>query len=790
MGEAPGVAVAAEGWSWQHAERETPAIAGLDLQISAGERVLLAGASGAGKSTLLHGLAGVLHDEDAQAAGQLLLDGVPAERARGRAGLMQQDPESQVVLSRIGDDVAFAAENLAVPRAEIWDRVDSALGAVGLSGFGLEHPSAKLSGGQKQRLALAGILAMRPGLLLLDEPTANLDPAGVRQVRDAVLLAAEITGATVIVVEHRLEIWAEHMDTLVVLDAGAGVRRRGPAAQIFTDQTLGDELSSMGLWVPGRDPLHGLTDPRSAGGGRDEPPGELLLHADDLAVGRHSPTTRWRRSAIAPPTLTGVEAQIRRGETLGITGANGAGKSTLLLTLAGLLPAHGGTFTATAGLKGDGPGELLAADPHDWRSADLVARIGMVFQEPEHQFVRGTVAEELALGAEQAKVPGTAEPLYTPAEIDARVQRLLDRLGLRTLAQANPFTLSGGEKRRLSVGTVLAAGPELLMLDEPTFGQDAHTFRELISLLREHVDAGGTVLAVTHDAAFLRGLQARELELSRDAPPPEAPATGAGELFSGTRADSWLGRRNALAKLIAVFLITAALVVTIDVVSAGVVVLASLAALPLAGIRVTGLLRLMWPFALGAVVAAWGTALAAEESGAVLVDLGFTTISEGSLALGLALGARAFAIVLPSVIIFSTTDPTDLADSLAQQLRLPARFVLGALAAMRLLGLLAEHWTTLGHARRARGVGAHGGARQRLRSTLSQAFGLLVQSIRMATRLAVTMESRGFGAGRRTWARPAQFHAADVPVILGGALIGAAAVCAAVAAGTWNFVWS
>lgn len=799
MGEAPGVVVEAEGWSWQHADREGPAIAGLDLQISAGEKVLLAGVSGAGKSTLLHGLAGVLHDEDAQAAGQLLLDGVPAEQARGRAGLMQQDPESQVVLSRIGDDVAFAAENLAVPRAEIWDRVDSALGAVGLGAFDLEHPSAKLSGGQKQRLALAGILAMRPGLLLLDEPTANLDPTGVRQVRDAVLHAAQLTGATVIVVEHRLEIWAEHMDTLVVLETGAGVRRRSPASRIRTDRALGDELSSMGLWVPGRDPLHGLSNPSQAVAEREhpldeplrpEPPGELLLHASKLAVGRHSPTTRWRRAAIAPPTLTGVEVEIRRGETLGITGANGAGKSTLLLTLAGLLPAHGGTLMATAELKGDGPGALLADDPHDWRSADLVARIGMVFQEPEHQFVRGTVAEELALGAEQAKVPGTAEPLYTPAEIDARVQRLLDRLGLRALAQANPFTLSGGEKRRLSVGTVLAAGPELLILDEPTFGQDAHTFRELLCLLREHVDAGGTVLAVTHDAAFLRGLQARELELSRDTPPPEAPAAGAGELFGGRRADSWLGRRNALAKLIAVFLITAALVASIDVVSAGVVVLASLAALPLAGIRAGGLLRLMWPFALGAVVAAWGTALAAEESGAVLLDLGFTTISEGSLTLGLALGARAFAIVLPSVIIFSTTDPTDLADSLAQQLRLPARFVLGALAAMRLLGLLAEHWTTLGHARRARGVGAHGGARQRLRSTGSQAFGLLVQAIRMATRLAVTMESRGFGAGSRTWARPARFGAADLPVILGGALIGAAAVGAAVVAGTWNFVWS
>ncbi|GAA1138558.1 ATP-binding cassette domain-containing protein [Nesterenkonia lutea] len=798
---AAGVAVVAEGWGWQHADRDSPAVAGLDLRISPGEKVLLAGPSGAGKSTLLHGLAGVLHDDEAQATGQLLLDGVPAEQARGRAGLMQQDPESQVVLSRMGDDVAFAAENLAVAREEIWERTEAALSDVGLGGFDLEHPSARLSGGQKQRLALAGILAMRPGLLLLDEPTANLDPSGVTQVRAAVLAAAEATGATVIVVEHRLEVWAEHMDRLVVLDPGAGVRHAVSAADICTDQALRDELVDMGLWVPGRDPLEGLPAPPAG-----EAPRAPLLHATGLAVGRHSPKPGWGTRQPAPPTLREVDLEIRRSQTLGITGANGSGKSTLLLTLAGLLPAHAGVLTATSELTGagagsragaeagsragvgSGSGSALGPDPHDWCSADLVARIGMVFQEPEHQFVRGTVEEELALGAVQARVPNSTEPLFTEAQIETRVALLLERLGLTELAQANPFTLSGGEKRRLSVGTVLAAGPPLLMLDEPTFGQDAHTFRELIILLREHVGSGGTVVAVTHDTAFLRALDAEELELSGDAGAP-APATG-GELFGGTRSGSWLGRRNALAKLIAVFLVTAALVMTIDVVSSGVVVLATLALLPLAGIRPIGFLRRIWPFALGAVVAAWGTAIAAEESGRVIADLGFTTISEGSVSLGLALGTRALAIVLPSVIIFSTTDPTDLADSLAQQLRLPARFVLGALAAMRLLGLLAEHWTTIGHARRARGVGAHGGPRQRMRSTLSQAFGLLVQAIRMATRLAVTMESRGFGAGRRTWARPARFHPADLPVILGGAAIGAAAVWAAVAAGTWNLVWS
>ena len=795
---APGVEVRAEAWSWQHADRDSHAVSGLDLHILPGEKVLLAGPSGAGKSTLLHGLAGVLHDEEARSSGHLLLDGRDPETARGRSGLMQQDPESQVVLSRIGDDIAFAAENLAVPRDEIWERVDVALRDVGLTQFDREHPSAKLSGGQKQRLALAGILAMRPGLLLLDEPTANLDPQGVHQVRDAVLRVAESTGATIIVVEHRLEVWAEHMDSLIVLEPGGGIRRRSSAAAILNDENLRSELTQMGLWVPGRDPLAGLPEWKPAGVGAAAGAGyapELLLQASSLGIGRHSPRRGWHRSQPAAPSVSNIDLEIRRGESLGITGANGTGKSTLLLTLAGLLEAHSGDLSAAPGLKGTGPrgtglkatDALLADDPHRWRSADLVARIGMVFQEPEHQFVRGTVREELALGAIQAKHPGATEPLFSAAEIEARVDRLLDRLGLTALSEANPFTLSGGEKRRLSVGTVLAAGPALLMLDEPTFGQDARTFTELVSLLREHVDQGGTVVAVTHDSAFLGALQARPLELAGKIHGAAGPDQ---EPFGASRSSSWLGRRNALAKLIAVFLVTAALVMTIDVVSAVVVILGNLALLPLAGIRPLAFMGRIWPFAVGALVAAWGTAIAAEESGRVILDLGFTTISEGSVALGMALGARALAIVLPSVIIFSTTDPTNLADALAQQLRLPARFVLGALAAMRLLGLLAEHWKTIGYARRARGVGAYGGFAQRVRTTASQAFGLLVQAIRMATRLAVTMESRGFGAGRRTWARPARFGAADLPVMLGGLLLGSLAVWAAIATGTWNFVWT
>ncbi|WP_261624559.1 ATP-binding cassette domain-containing protein [Nesterenkonia marinintestina] len=783
-----GAELRATGWTYRHAERDAPAVAGLDLRIAAGERVLIAGASGAGKSTFLHAAAGVLHADEAVSSGSLLVDGMSPEDARGRVGLVQQDPEAQVVLSRIGDDVAFAAENLAVPREEIWARVREAMALVGLD-TGLDHPTAQLSGGQKQRLALAGILAMRPGMLLLDEVTAHLDPDGVAQIRDAVVDVAASTGATLVVVEHRLEPWIDHVDTLVVLDSGGGVRRRVPASALREDADLRAELVELGLWVPGHDPAAALpTWRRTVTGGP-------LLTGEGLAVSRTPPRRSWRRTPPPTPVLEDVDVALHRGQALGIVGRNGAGKSTLLLSLVGLIPVHGGTLRASEAMKRE-HGAELADSPHRWGSTELITRIGTVFQEPEHQFVRGTVREELALGlrraeaseadAHDADASGTDGP-----DADQRVEEMLRRLRLDHLAEQNPFTLSGGEKRRLSVGTALICAPEILMLDEPTFGQDAHTFAELAILLREHLDRGGTVVAVTHEDAFLRALDGEEFDVGpRDgARPGNDDAPRSAPMLSGVRSAAWLGRRNPVGKLAAVLLVTAALVSTMDWVSSAVVVAASFALLPVAGIRVGQFLLRVWPFAVGGVLMVWSTALAGEDSGAVLLDLGYAQVSEGSLELGVALGVRAFAIVLPAVLVFSTTDPTDLADSLAQDLRLPARFVLGALAGMRLLGLLAQRWTTIGHARRARGITADRGIAARLRAFGSQSFGLLVSAIRTATRLAVTMESRGFGAGPRSWARPSVWTGADVLVVLGGVVVAAAALAAAVLAGTYTSAW-
>ncbi|WP_311213914.1 MULTISPECIES: ABC transporter ATP-binding protein [unclassified Arthrobacter] len=499
-------AISAEGWAWRHAGRSTPAIHGLDLRIEPGERVLLLGPSGAGKSTLLHALAGVLGDEedDSDESGSLLIDGVAPREQRGRAGLMQQDPETQVVLSRVGDDVAFGAENLAVPRDEIWSRVHEALDDVGLrtaagGGLALDHPTAALSGGQKQRLALAGILAMRPGLILLDEPTANLDPAGVLEVRDAVKRCLDKTGATLVVVEHRVSVWKDLVDRIVVLQPGslaagtgtgtakAGVLLDGPPDKVLSEaRTM---LMAAGVWVPGYVPA---TRER-----RSQPhTSQLLLAAQDLAVSREKPRRKGFKTFPPVPVQTGITAQVRAGQALTITGANGAGKSTFALTLAGLLAPVDGTVSAAVELS-----EGAGIDPFKWKADQLISRIGTVFQEPEHQFVTGKVLDELMFGPRHV---GRGEE---------RVDELLERLRLTHLVDANPYTLSGGEKRRLSVATVLAAHPKVLVLDEPTFGQDANTWAELASFLSELLDAGTAVVSVTHDQEFSAVLGGTELRL-------------------------------------------------------------------------------------------------------------------------------------------------------------------------------------------------------------------------------------------------------------------------------------
>lgn len=819
-----GARIVFRGWGWRYPERDAWAVRDVDLTVSPGERVAVVGPSGAGKSTLLRAVAGVLPDEpdatdDAAASvqGTLLVDEADPRAVRGRVGLVMQDPEAHTVMSRVGDDVAFGCENAGVPRDETWDRVRTALDVVGLD-LPLDRSTAQLSGGQRQRLALAGVLAMRPGALVLDEPCANLDPDGVAQVHDAVRALLDETGATLLVVEHRIGTWLDLVDRLVLLEPGGGVVVDGPPAQVLADH--GEALTAAGVWVPGAEPERGSARRRRARGRAGEMPGAsggvtaafrplgegepvegehgtpaMLLEAGGLGTARG-------KQAVG----NGIDLGLRAGQVLAVTGPNGVGKSTLGLTLAGLLPPAAGALRATDTLAGG-----IGAAPHTWTSRGLAARIGTVFQDPEHQFVARSVREEVEAGPRALDAPDAAE----------RATALLDEFGLAHLADANPFTLSGGEQRRLAIASVIAARPPVVVLDEPTSGQDRATWQAVVGRLGALADAGTAVVAVTHDRDLVRALDADELVLGPDgartvgrddgqsvATIPETGPTAGSHPGPPDRTDTpdrtdaadGTDRTNParrplparatgipgvqpVASLVGVLALGVCLVLSLDVVSAAVALALELALLPVLRLPVRTLLLRLAPVLLAVPLTAVSIALYGRPSGREWFDLGFAHVTDGSLTLALATALRVLAVGVPAIALFVRVDPTDLADGLAQVLRLPARFVLGALAAVRMMTLLVDDWRQLAMARRARGLADSG----RLRRGATMAFALLVLALRRATTLAVAMESRGFGApGRRTWARVARFAGPEwamVAVLVG---IGVVSIAVAVGLGTWR----
>ena len=758
LGEGAGARLRARGWGWRHAGRKNAALSGVDLDIAPGERVLVLGPSGSGKSTLMGGLAGLLGGaEEGEATGTLTVDGVAPAQARGRVGLLMQDPEAQVVLARVGDDVAFGMENLGVPREEIWPRVADSLSAVGLD-VPLDHSTTELSGGQKQRLALASILAMGPGLLLLDEPTANLDPSGVAEVRAAVEAVVERTGATMVVVEHRVDVWAPLVDRVIVVADGR-IAADGPLDEVLDQQ--GDALRERGIWLPGDDVAAEVGPaPEVAPASSEDAP---IARVTDLTIGYDK----------ASPVRSGIDLMIERGVSTCIVGANGAGKSTFALTLAGLLPPLEGEVEVETS---DG----TAGDPHEWSSKQLLGRMSMVFQEPEYQFLASTVAEELAIGPRAVGM--------TEEEIAPLVEEHLEALGLTKLARANPMTLSGGEKRRLSVATALISAPELLILDEPTFGQDRGTWLGLVRLLRAALERGVTLVSITHDPAFVAAMGQRVVDLglvgirgggeSRDS--AESAPTSARAPRRGL-----LSRTNPVARVLALLVATTPLLISIDPVSAGVALALELALIPLSGVSARSFARKATPLAVAAPLGALSMLLYASPGGRVFWEFGPAAISEHSIWLALGIGLRMCALVIPAIALLDRIDPTDMGDGLAQILHLPARPVLASLAGARMTSLMAADWKALERARRARGVGDA----SRIRSFLRGSFSLLVFALRRSGKLATTMEARGFGAkGQRTWARPSRLRAADAVLIAVAAAIPAIALAVSVWAGTFALV--
>lgn len=722
---------------WRPYGRRVPVLSGLDLTIQAGERVLLVGPSGSGKSTLLRAIAGLLETADAgELSGSVRVDdAVPTQRP-GAVGLVLQEPGAGVVSATLARDVAFGLENIGMPRAAMPARVTAALTAVGLD-LPSDTPTHALSGGQTQRLALAGALALEPSVLLLDEPTAMLDATNAASVRLAVDEVVRARGLTLVVVEHVLGPWIDLVHRLVVLDAHGAVVADGPVRETLAGQR--DSLLAMGIWVPGA----GAPAPLAIESGvitasDDRSARHAVLAADPLTVVRR---TRSVDGVVRTRTAArlGEPLAVRPGELVALVGPSGSGKSTVLHALAGFLEPAGGSVRI-----GDG------SDPAALDPVRLAQCIAWVPQWASSTIVTHRVRDEVLVTAERLGLAG-------PGLAD-RADRLLALLGLGHLADADPRHLSGGELRRLAVAAALLHGPDVVLADEPTVGQDRHTWAAVVGLLAAYRASGGAIVTATHDSFVIE--RAGTVH-SLTAPIPEAaPPSGA----------PWLAGRAPLALLLG-----SALAVPVGVLSPGwrlgLVLLAVQLGLGLAGLvsRAAGvlapvralLLRLL-PGALAAISVAWSTWL-----------LGGRHLELAGDAL-----ARVLLIVLPSAVLLPFIDTDRLGDALAQRLRLPDRPVVAISAALHRMQAFGDIWTEIGRARRVRGLGPswrHPGTVSAHVGALT--VGLLVRSLRAAADLAVAMDARGFAtAQRRTWWGRAEWALADSALVVLACLPLAAAI--------------
>jgi energy-coupling factor transport system ATP-binding protein len=489
----------------------TPAVRGISLAVRAGEIVVIMGATGSGRSTLVKSLARIVPSfHPATVAGEITVCGesVGTRSVRdlaGTVGVVFQDFEAQLFSTNVQSEVAFAMEHLAVPAAEMPARAEAALAAVGLVGFGGRDP-ATLSGGEKQRLAIAGLLALDPAILLLDEPTTDLDPLGRVQILD-LLRRLRAQGRAIVVVEHEIAA-AVTADRIILLREGAIVADGRPGdilPQIAQFEACGVRphdvarvldafaVPPLGLWIDNwsddrGDERHRIdamyvaaydrltaagVSRRVENGGGAAAAALSRPSALRLAVERLSFQYR-----AGVPVLDDVSVAIGAGEFVALMGHNGSGKTTLAKHLAGLLDATSGSV------------RLGGVDVRRLRPPQLAAEIGFVFQDPDHQLFAATAVDEVAFGPRNLGL--------APDEVAARAGAALDAVGLAHRADADPFLLDKGERQRLAVASVLSMQPTVLILDEPTTGLDYREQRTMMGLLTRLNRGGTTVVIITH----------------------------------------------------------------------------------------------------------------------------------------------------------------------------------------------------------------------------------------------------------------------------------------------------
>ncbi|MDA1001289.1 MAG: ATP-binding cassette domain-containing protein [bacterium] len=466
--------------SFRYAGTRQDALRNICLRLAAGELHLLAGPTGCGKSTLLKTVNGLIPSESAgRMEGGIFFDGERSSAPAGvrpDVGFMFQNPEDQLLCSRVESEIAFGPENLGLSVSEIGERIESALSAAAM-GYKRGAAIHELSGGEKQRVALASALAMRPRILVLDEPTSQLDDSAAGQIVSALVELKNRFGLTILLAEHRIDRLLPYVDRLTLMGEGR-IRGSFPRENLAQATPLLEEL---GLVPPPAEDRPRKTAPAAR-------PRSVLLQASGISH---------RYPSAQRPALDDVSFDLRAGEILGLRGLNGAGKSTLLHALAGLLRLQAGAVA----WFGDAPGRPDIR----W----LAGRVGFLFQNPDLMLTADTVEEEIGMGARFLGWPRE--------QAAAAAERSIALLELEAHRRRNPFSLSRGERLRLALAALFATSPRVLLLDEPTAGLDRRFRLQFLARLRRWVDerpGERAAILCTHDQEALRAFADRTLHLA------------------------------------------------------------------------------------------------------------------------------------------------------------------------------------------------------------------------------------------------------------------------------------
>ena len=487
-----------DNFSFQYTAQKKPTLKNINLEIFPGEKVLICGPSGSGKSTLGNCLNGLIPNSyQGKIEGSLIIDGIDTSKASifdlsAHIGTVLQDPDGQFVGLSVGEDIAFALENNCVELNKMRDTVNDVSNIVGIS-TRLKNSPQELSGGQKQRVSLAGVIVDDVKILLFDEPLANLDPKTGKGTIELIDEIQKKTDTTVIIIEHRLEdvLW-KHVDRIIMIDDG----------QVVCDLKPNDLLSQNVLVEHGiREPLY-LTACKYAGieitaDKKPEHINDLVLNKEDVnTINKWFETTDTSVKpndndevlrledvhftyAIGDEILHGISFGIKKGEMVAIVGENGAGKSTTAKLICGFETCSSGKIYFE--------GKDITSETIRQRAKN----IGYVMQNPNQMISQNMIFDEVALGIRNSEI--------TEEEVKQRVYDVLKVCGLYEFRNWPISALSFGQKKRVTIASVLVMGPKVLILDEPTAGQDFKHYTEIMEFLKTINKQGITIIMITHD---------------------------------------------------------------------------------------------------------------------------------------------------------------------------------------------------------------------------------------------------------------------------------------------------